>query len=151
MIHDTGLYDSIFAAIPREILETFTGHIANRDISLSYAALLQMILDNKLPAVLPPLHPRLLSALSEDPSCRCRLFLAASLSPFIGIDYQDAKKKVFPAVTAAIKESLKLGAQYHYLDGVPVLFAATDVLKSSELLAGERFNGKTERVAIGKA
>ncbi|KAF9040369.1 hypothetical protein BDZ89DRAFT_1060461 [Hymenopellis radicata] len=148
-IIDAQLYDTIFCVLPAEIKSTLSAPICAPATALSYAALLQAVLEPDSSFSLPPIPPRLLSVFHDDPTCKSRLFLAAVLSPFLDITYVDRKKKTFPAVAAAIRESLKLGAQYHFLDGIPALFVATDLLKSSELLSGERFVGKSERVAIG--
>jgi tRNA nucleotidyltransferase (CCA-adding enzyme) len=90
----------------------------------------------------------LLSSLSAIPSCIPRLFLAAALTLYRGVTYVDAKDKTHPAAEAAIREGLKLGTQNHYLDGIPLLFAAADLLKNPRL-DGNRFAGNSERVAIG--
>ena len=58
------------------------------------------------------------------------MYLAAILTPFLGIEYRDQKKKDHPLVEAVIRDSLKLGTQNHYLDGIPVLFAATQLIKA---------------------
>ena len=65
-----------------------------------------------------------------DPTVIARLYLAAILTPFEGIEYRDHKQKIHPLVEAVIRDSLKLGTQNHYLDGIPVLFAATRLIKA---------------------
>ena len=72
-----------------------------------------------------------------------RLYLAAILTPFQGIEYRDHKQKDHPLVEAVIRDSLKLGTQNHYLDGIPVLFAATQLIKT------EVMNDSLDRVRLG--
>ena len=48
----------------------------------------------------------------------------------MGITYRDHKQKDHPLVEAVIRDSLKLGTQNHYLDGIPVLFGATEVIRA---------------------
>ena len=69
-------------------------------------------------------------SLKVDPAFKARLYLAAILTPFLGIVYRDHKQKDHPLVEAVIRDSLKLGTQNHYLDGIPVLFAATQLIKA---------------------
>ncbi|KAI9059577.1 hypothetical protein FKP32DRAFT_1579611 [Trametes sanguinea] len=98
---------------------------------------------------LPPVHPLLLSDFSTQNSTSRRLYLAAALTPYDGLTYQQAKGKVRPAVEAVIREGLKLGAQYHYLDGIPLLFSAAELLQKgiAAYEAGEM--DKPERAWIG--
>ncbi|OSD05776.1 hypothetical protein PYCCODRAFT_1443155 [Trametes coccinea BRFM310] len=98
---------------------------------------------------LPALHPLLLSDFSSQKSTSRRLYLAAALTPYDGLTYQQAKGKVRPAVEAVIREGLKLGAQYHYLDGIPALFSASELLQKgvAAFEAGEL--DKPERTWIG--
>lgn len=80
---------------------------------------------------------------------KSRLFLAAALTPYRGITYTDSKMKPRFAVEAVIREGCKLGTQNHYLDGIPALFAAADLLK--DLVSNnDRLKTPSERVAIGK-
>jgi tRNA nucleotidyltransferase (CCA-adding enzyme) len=65
---------------------------------------------------------------------------------FKGITYLDSKKREQLAVEAVIRIGLKLGTLNHYMDGVPLLFAAAELLKNPDL---ERFTGRPERVSIG--
>jgi tRNA nucleotidyltransferase (CCA-adding enzyme) len=69
------------------------------------------------------------------------------LTLYYGITYSDVKNKEHLAVEAAIREGLKLGTQNHYLDGVPLLFTASTLLKTPELA---KFKGPQERVTIGR-
>ncbi|TBU26378.1 hypothetical protein BD311DRAFT_762796 [Dichomitus squalens] len=77
---------------------------------------------------LPPLCPLLLSEISTPAKPLRRLYLASALTPYRGLTYLQ-KGKERPAVEAVIREGLKLGAQYHYLDGIPALFSAADTLQ----------------------
>lgn len=78
----------------------------------------------------PKVHHRLLAALQTDPSCRPRLYLATALIPYLGVTYRDKKKRLCPAVEVVTREALKLGKQNHYLDGIPLLFTAAELLGS---------------------
>ena len=63
--------------------------------------------------------------------------------PFQGIEYRDHKQKDHPLVEAVIRDSLKLGTQNHYLDGIPVLFAAT------RLIQAQITDNSLDRVRLG--
>jgi len=77
-----------------------------------------------------------------------RLYLSCALTPYRGITYLDKKGRRQSAVEAAIRDGLKIGSKNHYLDGIPTLFAAADVLRSPKL-GEERLSTPSERVAIG--
>ena len=94
-------------------------------------------------AYLPTLHPILTAAATHEPSTRPRLYLACTLTPYRGLSYEDSKQKSHLAVEAAIREGTKLGVQNHYLDGIPELFKAADILKNPAL------GGENERVRMG--
>lgn len=72
----------------------------------------------------------MLSAISEDSTSKARLSLAALLVPFRGLSYKE-KNKTVPVVTSALRDSLKLGTQNHFLNGIPVLFAAIPIIKNT--------------------
>lgn len=146
LIHELGLYNSIFTFIPPDVVVTFSPPLHPSVRSLTSAYLLQTLLHPNLSSSLPPVHPTLLTAVNADPSCTARLFLAASLSPFLGVTYEDRKKKTSLAVTYSLRESLKLGDQHHFLNGVQALFTASELLNNPDL---GRFQSKSERVAIG--
>lgn len=148
LINDFRLYDSIFSVIPDETVASFSSPPADRIVSLKSAYILHTILTPPASPDIPSLHPTLLSIVKKDTACRARLFLAATLSPYIGITYRDKKKKSQPAVELVIRESLKLGTQNHFLDGIPALFAAAPLLRNPDLGA-ERFKGPSDRVEIG--
>jgi len=72
--------------------------------------------------------------------------MACALTPYRGITYVDNKNKEHPALEAVIHEGLKVGTKNHYLDGVPALFVASGLLKSSDVQDDRTL---PERVAIG--
>jgi tRNA nucleotidyltransferase (CCA-adding enzyme) len=74
--------------------------------------------------------------------------MACALTPYKGITYVDEKKKDRSAVEAVIREGLKVGTKNHYLDGIPALFLASELLKLPDV-EDERFKTPSERVAIG--
>lgn len=94
------------------------------------------------------LHPTLRSYVLHEPGCKARLFLAASLYSYHGITYTDAKGKEQPLVKCAIQDGLKLGRQNHYLDGIPALYSASELLKGASL-GQDKLKMSSERVAIG--
>ncbi|KAG7450132.1 transfer RNA nucleotidyltransferase [Guyanagaster necrorhizus] len=148
LINEFDLYDSIFSAIPLEIKNTFSRTPEKVMLSLQCTAVLQALIDHSMSSPLLPLHQALLAVVNNDATCKSRLYLACAIAPYIGITYEDKKKKTYPAAFSVIRDSLKLGTQNHYSDGVPALFAASDLLKSPSL-DDERFKTKPERVAIG--
>ena len=133
--------------MPPSIISTFSSPPGQFSSSLSAATILHTLLHPPTSPPLPPIHPILLSSLDIVPSSTARLFLAAALTLYKGVTYSDAKRKRHPAVEAAIREGLKLGTQNHYLDGIPLLFTAADLLKNP---VQEGFKStSSERVAIG--
>jgi len=76
--------------------------------------------------------------------------MACALTPYKGITYVDEKGKTHSAVESVIRESLKVGTKNHYLDGVPALFSASELLKAP-VIDNDKFKLKTpsERAAIG--
>ncbi|KAJ4485537.1 hypothetical protein J3R30DRAFT_3283391 [Lentinula aciculospora] len=148
LIHKLSLFDSIFSVIPTDVTSTFSQPPRAKIDSLKATLILRLLLSSDASADLPSLHPLLTSAIREDPTCKDRLYLAATLTPHLGVTYKDKKQKEFPAVTYVIRESLKLGTQNHYLDGIPVLFAASKILNNPDLNR-ETFKQSSERAAIG--
>ncbi|TFK57694.1 poly A polymerase C-terminal region-like protein [Heliocybe sulcata] len=140
LIDSLSLHNAIFC-IPPSITPTFSQQPSHPSSSLAAASILRTLL-SPLPSPLPPLHP-LFTSITYDTSTTARLYLACALTPFRGLTYTDAKGKPHPVVEAAIRECLKLGAQNHYLDGIPALFAAAAVLRHPV------FGGPLQRVAIG--
>ena len=99
----------------------------NADSALRAASILNAFLSpSQFHEIVP--HPALLSVVMEDDSAKARLLLAALLVPYKGMFFKD-KKKDSPMVTAVIRDSLKLGTQNHFLDGVPTLFSALPLVK----------------------
>ncbi|KAF5392550.1 hypothetical protein D9757_002175 [Collybiopsis confluens] len=148
LIHQLSLFDSIFSAIPDHVRSTFSQPPSSKINSLIAVSVLEILLASPSSTALPAIHPLLLSAIQKDPTSRDRLYLASTLIPYLGINYKDAKNKEFPAVSYVIRESLKLGKQSHYLDGIPPLFEAADILRQPDLTS-EKFKHPSERVAIG--
>ena len=74
--------------------------------------------------------------------------MACALTPYRGITYVDEKGKTRSAVEAVIREGLKVGTKNHYLDGVPALFSASELLKASGV-EDNKLNTPSERAEIG--
>jgi tRNA nucleotidyltransferase (CCA-adding enzyme) len=74
--------------------------------------------------------------------------MACALTPYRGITYVDEKGKIRPAVEAVIREGLKVGTKNHYLDGVPALFSASEMLKAPGV-EDDKSKTLSERVEIG--
>lgn len=150
LIDELSLYHCVFSVIPSEVAAKFSRQAAPTTHSLAAASILHAFLNPPGFLHVPAVHPYLLSAISTDPSCTPRLYLAAALTPYSGITYRNKKNKTLSAVDFVIRESLKLGTQNHYLDGVPQLFAAAQLLKNPNL-ADQKFKTPSQRVAIGKS
>ena len=130
LIWDLELYHAIFSVLPTGIKASIPSkllEIAPTD-ALATVSVLRALFsgDNNL----PPLHSAFLSLMQEDPALKARFYLAGLLLPYLGITYRDGKAKTQSTVSAVIRESLKLGTQNHYLDGVPALFAGIPILKN---------------------
>ncbi|KAJ7456510.1 hypothetical protein FB451DRAFT_1407208 [Mycena latifolia] len=150
LIQNLSLYDSVFNVIPPEVTASLSAPIAPSISSVKAGFVLQSILH---PAGSPladitPIHPTLVSAVRNDSEATARLYLAAALTPHFGVTYQDKKKKPQSAVECVIRESLKLGTQNHYADGIPLLFSAAQLLGNPDLNQ-EKFKTPSERVALG--
>jgi tRNA nucleotidyltransferase (CCA-adding enzyme) len=131
LINDLKLYDRIFY-IPPALSATLSAEPQRADLSLVAAGILNGLLSSPPSLGLPPLHPLLASAHTAPAagaSSLARLYLAAALTPYHGMTYTDAKGKTHPATEAVLRDGLKLGTQNHYLDGIPALFAATELLQ----------------------
>lgn len=76
------------------------------------------------------------------------MYMACALTPYRGITYVDEKGKIRPAVEAVIREGLKVGTKNHYLDGVPALFSASEMLKAPGV-EDDKSKTLSERVEIG--
>lgn len=147
-ITELSLYRAIFSAIPPGTAATFSTSPGQFDTSLAAASILNALIHSGGSPSLPSVHPRLLALAKADSSCRARLYLATTLTPYKNISYLDKKKKPQPVLDLIIRESLKLGTQNHYLDGIPSLFAATQLLKSPSFVNNQG-QQHSERVAIG--
>lgn len=77
-----------------------------------------------------------------------RLYLACALIPYRGMEYRDHKNKIRPLVDAVIRDGLKLGVQNHYLDGIPALLDAWDLI-SPRVAALAEGHSPDERRSIG--
>jgi tRNA nucleotidyltransferase (CCA-adding enzyme) len=147
LIYDLSLYHSIFSVIPPEakfpIESTFSSQ--NYDIALAAPSIINALASSDAPHPLAP-HPYLLSVFREDSATRARIYLASLLLPYLGMTYQDAKKKTHPLVTTVIRDSLKLGVQNHYLNGIPTLFSAVHLIKAS---MHEHSSTPLDRVKLG--
>ena len=130
LIDDLSLYESIFH-IPSSVAPELSRPPASPHTALAAASILRILLEGSTQG-LQPLHDLLLTATSS-PAIRARLYLACALYPYHNVTYEDAKGKVHPAVEAAIRESLKLGTQNHYLDGIPALYSAITVLRNPQV------------------
>lgn len=150
LIDELSLYQCMFAVFPEEVEASFSGIPGHFSTSISATRILYALLDPSSPSSfsLPPLHPLFLQAANADPTCRYRLYLAAALTPYLHVTYTDKKGKEHSASESVIRDCLKLGSQYHFLDGVPALFAAANLLKNPDVNE-ERLLQPVDRVAIG--
>ncbi|KAJ2919230.1 hypothetical protein MD484_g1082, partial [Candolleomyces efflorescens] len=129
LFHQLSLYDPVFfSAIPQDISSTFSEKTFPLNSGLANSTVLDAIL-KRLDARIPRPHPIYLRHFQKDSTAKPRLYLATALTPYYGAAYVDKKKKKHAAVEAVIRESLKLGVQQHYLDGIPVLFLAVDPVR----------------------
>lgn len=136
------MYDTIFFNIPSEVKSRISKPFTLRpDDGLTAVSILHAML-NSGDSKPFSLH----SSLQMDPTFIARLYLAAILTPFQGIEYRDHKQKDHPLVEAVIRDSLKLGTQSHYLDGIPVLFAATRLIKAKVM---DESQHSLDRVQLG--
>ncbi|KAG6896741.1 hypothetical protein C0992_006403 [Termitomyces sp. T32_za158] len=147
LIKDLSLYDSIFSTTPPHLLAAFSSPPAPRDTALAAALITHNVLHANETSPIPSLHSSYLSAISADPTCRARMYLAAALTPYKGISYQE-KKKTMSAIGYILRDVLKLGTQSHFLDGIPALFASSIILQNP-VLTSERFSHASQRVALG--
>jgi len=148
IINDLKLYKSIYH-VPTQITSIASSSPKSWNLSLRAATILHDLLSLTSPTENSiPLHPALRSYVLEEPGCKARLFLAASLYPYHGITYPDHKGKEQTLVKCAIQDGLKLGRQNHYLDGIPTLYSAADLLQGVSL-EQSKLKLPSERVAIG--
>lgn len=126
LIQELSLYDTIFFNISPEVKSRISKPFTPRPKDGFAAISILRALLNSGGSTPFSLH----CSLQIDPTFKARLHLAAILTPFLGIEYRDHKQKDHPLVEAVIRDSLKLGTQNHYLDGILVLFAATRLIKA---------------------
>lgn len=147
LIHELSLYHCIFSVVPCGVKswlpDVFLTH--DPDYALAASSVLYALITQE-DSPLPPSHPSLISIVHEDSSAKARLFLAALLFPYMGKNYTDSKNKTVPIVGAVIRESLKLGVQNHFLDGIPVLYSATPLITSH---IKDHFTQPLDRARLG--
>lgn len=135
--------------VPTHIISIASSSPKSWHLSLRAATILHGLLSLSSPSENSiPLHPTLRSYVLGEPGCKARLFLAASLYPYHGITYPDRKGKEQTLVKCAIQDGLKLGRQNHYLDGIPAMYSAADLLKGVSL-EQSGLQLPSERAAIG--
>lgn len=149
LFHQLSLYNAVFfAAIPSEIASRFSQDAFDPDRGLANAIILHALLNNSH-SHLPAAHPLLLKHIHSDRSAKPRLFLAAALTPYQTVTYMDKKGKEHPGVEAVVRESLKLGAQNHYIDGIPSLYLGVDTFRNV-LEAYSTYPQETFRSSMGE-
>jgi tRNA nucleotidyltransferase (CCA-adding enzyme) len=98
---------SIFIASPTA-LETANAEPQPLDLAVKAVASLHLLLYPESTGYkLPNLDPSLLESATNQKSTRARLYLAATLTPFRGINFEQKKKPV-PLVDNVIREGLKV-------------------------------------------
>ena len=147
LIHELSLYHSIFSVIPPEAQAALPPTLSesNPISALAAASILHVLLSSDASKSLAP-HATLLSVARESAAARARLYLASALLPYNGLTYRDQKDKLQPVVSAVIRDSLKLGSQNHYLDGIPISFSAFPLVKEGLDIQHEQ---PMERVPLG--
>ncbi|TFY82353.1 hypothetical protein EWM64_g1654 [Hericium alpestre] len=148
LIDSLSLSSTVFH-IPPAISSTLSHPPTSSASAVAAAAILQTFLRPDIALFPhPPLHPLLLSVAPSSRSITARLYLACALTPYRGSTYVDHRGREHLAVEAAIREGLKIGTKHHYLDGIPLLYTAAELLKQPKM-DDERFKTPSERVAIG--
>ncbi|KAG8821361.1 CCA tRNA nucleotidyltransferase, mitochondrial [Serendipita sp. 399] len=137
LLHSFDLLPSILTALP-QALESASSPIGPVQQAVDGIATVETLLssDDRLLA----LDPILTKAVLSEKSTRARFRLAGLLTPFRGIKYM-VKSKTIPLVDSAIRDGLKLGSQNFYLNGIPSLFSAAELIRSGfpdPLLTGSR-------------
>jgi tRNA nucleotidyltransferase (CCA-adding enzyme) len=146
LIHECGLYNAVFSFLPPEVSAKLAHPPTAASDSLTASSFLHRLIHPSQSTIpLTAIHPTLRSQVDADPSCKSRLFLAAAFSSYAHSTYEDKKKKSLPAITLLLRESLRLGTQNHFLDGVPALMSASDLLSNPD-----RYNTPSNRLEIGK-
>jgi len=148
LLDDLSLFPLVFH-IPPAIASTLSSQPSSPSLALAAASILQTFLQPDTALFRhPPLHPLISSGLSSSTSVIPRLYMACALTPYRGVTYVDEKGKNRSAVEAVIREGLKVGTKNHYLDGVPALFSASELLKAPDI-EDDRFKTPSERAEIG--
>jgi tRNA nucleotidyltransferase (CCA-adding enzyme) len=130
LIWELELYHAVFSVLPSGVKASIpakTLDIAPTEALATVSVLHGLFSRDHI--LLSP-HPALLSLIQDDLAFKARFYLAGLLLPCRGITYQDRKAKTQSTVSAIIRESLKLGTQNHYLDGIPALFAGIPILQN---------------------
>ncbi|EIN13478.1 poly A polymerase C-terminal region-like protein [Punctularia strigosozonata HHB-11173 SS5] len=139
--------------VPASISSTFSSQPAPYHTALAASSVLHLIIDAPTEpsssVSLPPVHSELLSGIRTDSTAQSRLYLACAVTPYRGITFTDAKKRIHPACEAALREGLRVGTQNHYLDGIPALFGAWEILRGP--VGGDQAtqDSNNERARIG--
>lgn len=132
LIHELGLYHSIFFVLSPEAKSAVPDALSqdtHPTDALGAILILYSLLDSDRASTVHA-HPTMLLPISEDSTSKARLSLAALLAPFRGLYYKD-KNKTIPVVTSVLRDSLKLGTQNHFLDGIPTLFSAIPFIRDA--------------------
>ncbi|KAF9812226.1 hypothetical protein IEO21_06310 [Rhodonia placenta] len=160
LINDLSLHSCVFY-LPPSFASTLSGPPGPAHTSLIAASILDRLLGQCSPTTsssplssvsLPPLHPLLLAEHTNPPqnSPFPRVWLACALTPYRGLKCTDTKKKTQTAAEVVVREGLKLGTQNRYLDGIPLLFDAWDLLrKEIDTYTPDEHGGAEDRVRIG--
>ncbi|TFY70082.1 hypothetical protein EVJ58_g18 [Rhodofomes roseus] len=137
LIYDFKLYSTVFQ-LPESVATTLSDSPTPPIMGLGAATILMVLLLPSRTGTLIPVH-KTLTDLGKITYVRARLYLACALTPYRGITYTNAKGKRQPACDLIIRESLRLGSQNHYLDGVPALYNAWSVVSPAvaDLAQGE--------------
>ncbi|KAI9512629.1 hypothetical protein F5148DRAFT_790561 [Russula earlei] len=147
LLDSLSLFPLVFH-IPQAIKSTVSSQPSSPSLALAAASILRTFCRLDVSFLRhPPIHPLVLSGLTASTSVVTRLYMACALTPYRGITYVDKKSKEREAVEAVIREGLKVGTKNHYLDGIPALFTASELLKSPDI-KGDNFRTPSERVAI---
>lgn len=149
LLDDLSLFPLVFH-IPPTIASALSSRPSSTSLALAAASILQTFLRPETALFPhPPLHPLISSGLSSSISVAPRLYMACALTPGRGITYVDVKGKQHSAVEAVIREGLKVGTKNHYLDGIPSLFSAAELLRVPDLEEDKKLTTPSERVTIG--
>ncbi|KIM33013.1 hypothetical protein M408DRAFT_14571 [Serendipita vermifera MAFF 305830] len=143
LLHSFKLLPSIFLPSP-QAQESASSESRSMDEAVAGVTSLDMVL-YPVAGGLPALDPLFTTTAISDKSARARLTFAAALTPFRGLTYELKKKRIL-LVESVLRDGLKLGSQNHYIDGIPRLFNAAEMIIQA---FPQPLEGKN-RVAIGK-